>query len=151
MSTRANIIVKGKSTKFYLYHHFDGYPAGLGSELKEFCELITKKGRFYSAADVATLLVKKGLTLKSKDSEHAMHDTGFDISEGLHSDIEYLYIMTIDPFHTQDDGISGRLYEVKGYSVRCRWDDNLEEINVVRHEAVDIPLNENDPYHVVLE
>ena len=40
MSTRSHIIVKGSKSEpedqwGYIYHHFDGYPEGVGAELRE--------------------------------------------------------------------------------------------------------------------
>ncbi len=75
MSTRANIILTGGTgdQRFTLYHHHDGYPSWLGAVLLEhawFAQLGTDA--------MANRLLK-------------MDDSGFELTDSIHGDIEHLY------------------------------------------------------------
>ena len=79
MSTRCNIVVKDKNNTFYVYHHCDGYPEGVGSFLYRKVNDNLYKGRFCFAEDVVNYLLK--------DEE----DNSYELTSGIHGDIEYLY------------------------------------------------------------
>lgn len=79
MSTRANIKIIGFNATSYLYKHHDGYPDGLGNDLKQF---ITDNGYF------------------SKNYYPFMYKllkTYPDIQEtnSIHGDIKYLYVIDL--------------------------------------------------------
>lgn len=84
MSTRSNIIVmsveEDKAT--YLYHHCDGYPEGVGAHLvaryKNLCDEIGGEPSFQAVVDRITA------------------DSDYEHTDGVHSDIEYLYIVRTD-------------------------------------------------------
>lgn len=80
MSTRCNIIVKDTKTEYQLYHHYDGYPEGVGEELKIF--LNTED--FSQKAETFASELEKW--------DHCYENEGE--GRNLHSDIEYLY--TVD-------------------------------------------------------
>lgn len=43
MSTRCNVIIKEDDNKFFqLYHHHDGYPDGVGTDLEDYIKLMDK-------------------------------------------------------------------------------------------------------------
>lgn len=99
MSTRAHILVKGGSEKFYLYHHHDGYPEGVGKNLKNY--LNNLKWTWYPD-DIVNDLVKGHI------------DEGYEITSCMHGDEEYLYLIDCDvpqlvgyeilnSYHTYDD------------------------------------------------
>ena len=73
MSTRANVILKKGNRKIYLYRHCDGYPSGLGKELKE---CINKD-------PIETIF-------------NIFENTGVELTNGIHGDIEYLYTVDLD-------------------------------------------------------
>lgn len=78
MSTRCNIIVRDGKRQYTLYHHCDGYPEGVGLDLwNRFSEKLGNSR--YDAVDVVNELLK--------DKE----DDGYELTRGLHCDIEYLY------------------------------------------------------------
>lgn len=79
MSTRCNIVVTDGHDTFYIYHHCDGYPEGVGAFLHRKVNDNLKKGRFCFAEDVVNYL------LKDKD------DNSYEFTCCLHGDIEYLY------------------------------------------------------------
>ena len=81
MSTRAHILIIGGSEKFYLYHHYDGYPEGVGKDLKKY--LNNLKWTWYPD-DIANDLVKGHI------------DEGYKITSCLHGDEEYLYLIDCD-------------------------------------------------------
>lgn len=81
MSTRCNVIVKDKYREFWLYHHHDGYPEGVGADLVK-----RLKQGFERDADVAEVV--NALVKDYKDE--------YEITTGEHGDIEYLYTIDCD-------------------------------------------------------
>lgn len=77
MSTRAAIIIKDTKSKNNLYRHCDGYPEGLGEEIKEFLDTY-KEAASVSADTLAMDMNREGI---------ASH------TDCIHSDEEYLYII----------------------------------------------------------
>ena len=83
MSTRCNVIVKTKFDKIWLYNHFDGYPEGVGADLvNRFKEKFEKDEKIWWS-DVVNSLVKD-----TKDN--------YEVTDGEHGDIEYLYTIDCD-------------------------------------------------------
>ena len=90
MSTRCNVIIREGSWKILLYHHHDGYPEGVGKDLKSLMERIVANHWFIDSERMATILVK-----------NETETTGFDDKEYepaccLHYDIEYLYEIDVN-------------------------------------------------------
>lgn len=81
MSTRCNVVVKNGSKQTILYHHFDGYPEGVGKNLVEF--MADKHSGEINDVDE---FVKE---LKAFDNI-------YEDTLGLHWDIEYLYVIWLD-------------------------------------------------------
>jgi hypothetical protein len=83
MSTRANVFVDYNGERVQLYHHYDGYPEGVGKMLASFLEIAT-----YTAKERTT----KGV--KNRFMELLKLDDHFEVEKvGLHGDIEYLYFV----------------------------------------------------------
>lgn len=94
MSTRAHIIVKNENTKCYVYHHFDGYPEGVGKELRKYMQD----------------------TIHTNDPEQFCQDLedldpNYEFENyGLHGDEDYIYVIDFanntytcyDPFERAD-------------------------------------------------
>ena len=86
MSTRAEILIQGSNGYNYdykLYHHTDGYPEYLGKFLMDKIHPLLMKSNNYKTCDIANALLK--------DEE----DKDFELTSGLHPDIEYQYIINI--------------------------------------------------------
>ena len=83
MSTRCNIIVKDKYDKFWLYHHCDGYPEGVGADLVKRFQGLFEKDEKYFAEDICNELIKD-----SSDN--------YELTGGEHGDIEYLYTLDLE-------------------------------------------------------
>ena len=91
MGTRCEIIIKNSwkyEDKRYknsakLYHHFDGYPSGVGQFLME--NVYPKLMRNFSEScdSIANFLIKNE------------EDTGYEATYLTHSDIDYVYIIDI--------------------------------------------------------
>ena len=78
MSTRATIRVEDNEGEgLWIYHHCDGYPQGVGEELKE---LLVKVGKYADIYDVANYLFKYGK--KYGD---------YELTSDLHGDSEFVY------------------------------------------------------------
>ena len=97
MSTRCNIAVRHKGwddsgpTYTYIYHHCDGYPSGVGSDLKAFLAKHWNKPGDWQWMDYATLMIDD--ILKGKVGG----DLDYRFTQGIHGDIEYLYVIdTLD-------------------------------------------------------
>ena len=71
-----------------IYHHWDGYPSGVGADLIKICEDNYQHSNgvfvFRGASELANRLVK------NKD------DNGYEITQYFHVDIEYLYTVDIN-------------------------------------------------------
>ena len=86
MSTRCNIIIKDRwDRRIYLYHHHDGYPEGVGSDLKKYLSQFKDwQFRQHGAWKFANDLVK---------NKAGLDDDKYEVSMGLHSDIDYCYVI----------------------------------------------------------
>lgn len=83
MSTRCNVIIKNdaserNSESIILYHHHDGYPEGVGEELKK----VLAQGTFSDKSELSEVLVGD-------------YD-GYEVEDGLAGDIEYLYTISLN-------------------------------------------------------
>ena len=106
MSTRCNIIIKDRRDRIILYHHHDGYPSGVGSDLKKFLATFQDwQIRQHGHWKITNDLVKNNAGL---------NDDEYEISPRLHGDIDYCYVINC---------VSGTLL---CYS--CRYLDYNEEL-----------------------
>lgn len=92
MSTRCNIRIVNKEWEqsFMLYHHYDGYPSGVGMDLKRFLQS-KERMQYWYATDIANQLIK-GMHSEMYDKV----DEHYEITNGLHGDAEYLYLIDCD-------------------------------------------------------
>ena len=98
MSTRCNIIIKEKNEEpLIIYHHHDGYPEGVGAELKN---VISE--RINSICGCKGTIKKYILSRILYDVSHQYEET-----DSIHGDIEYLYVLEI-----KDDGVLYKCYDV---------------------------------------
>ena len=77
MSTRASIRITEGDGQILLYHHCDGYPEGVGSELKDFL----KDRRYWDAERIASGLAR---------------GYPYECAICLHGDEEYVYVIDCD-------------------------------------------------------
>ena len=94
MSTRCNIIIKDGPSRIILYHHPDGYPMGVGTELRGYLERIHAwhKG-LHSAEHIANYLVKGRIPAPLASTPH--DDDEYELTSGLHGDVEYVYVINL--------------------------------------------------------
>lgn len=104
MSTRCNIIIKDKYNEFWLYHHHDGYPEGVGADLTKRMNSAFEKD--LDLSDVVNMLIKD-------------IDDEYEITTGEHGDIEYLYKIDVDrktlsyqavSHHWEENGLDEHTY-----------------------------------------
>lgn len=76
MATKAHIIVKDNKSKYYVYHHYDGYPDSVGKKLKDFIE--------YTDENNAFVFCNK---LNKSDKQFEFENLG------LHGDENYVYVI----------------------------------------------------------
>lgn len=80
MSTRSVVIVKDNDKEIWLYHHWDGYPEGVGVDLlKRSLKFNSYENKWYGD-DIANKLVKD-----STDD--------YEITNSYHTDIDFLYMI----------------------------------------------------------
>lgn len=94
MSTRAHVIIKKKGEDdVYVYHHCDGYPDGVGEDLKRF-------------------IIEEGGADRPKGFAKLLNDwdDSFRIDDGLHGDEEYIYVIDLDEKIIKGYGIWGDEY-----------------------------------------
>lgn len=85
MSTRCTILIKNESEKeeVRLYHHHDGYPEGVGENLKKYLSNI----KYWDVYSIANELIKSN------------EDDEYELTPCQHGDEEYAYL--IDCKHRQ--------------------------------------------------
>ena len=85
MSTRSEIHIFGKTGEPFirLYHHYDGYPDGVGCFLMEEVYPKLMSSNSNTAEDIARFLV------------YHTSDDGFEYTNGVHPDIEFLYKINV--------------------------------------------------------
>ena len=83
MSTRSNVLIKMGDTKIYLYRHSDGYPGANGADLAE--RLIKHKN--HGKAFINDLLAER-----YDATEYRPERPVWELTNGLHGDIEWLYV-----------------------------------------------------------
>lgn len=81
MSTRSNIILSNnRGEKVFLYHHCDGYPEGVGHELRDF---LNEAGEDFMDIRILAFFI------------HLRHPT-YELVSHISGDIEYLYEFNVD-------------------------------------------------------
>lgn len=66
-----------------LYHHSDGYPSGVGKDLKKYLAEVVDKWAYWMSENIATNLVRGELD----------GDTGYEVAICEHSDCQYGYLI----------------------------------------------------------
>ena len=122
MSTRCNIIIKDGPRRITLYHHHDGYPEGVGTELQDYLRRKWSQDwrhgweGFYIANDLV-----KGHILYPLSSD-GREDDEYEVTSGLHGDVEYVYV------------INCRAMAIRCYEVP--WDDEYHQDFCIRWDRV---------------
>lgn len=94
MATRSQVILITNDNKAHLYyHHWDGYPKGVGEELRRYMVYSIGMKVLCSDRSMYDLMMDSISANSSYEDENI-----FDLSNHnhLHADIEYLYIVTND-------------------------------------------------------
>ena len=74
MSTRATILIREKNEPdVHIYHHCDGYPEGIGSDLKHYLNSL----KYWESEDIANALIK-GIAVED--------DNGYQLTSCQHGD-----------------------------------------------------------------
>ena len=106
MSTRCNIKIIEKDQTIWLYHHHDGYPRYVGAFLlAKYYDKFKDTNNYLDACVIANELIKD------------KNDDEFEVTDGMHGDIEYLYELDINKREI-------RCFEI-GYA---KHNDNWEQV-----------------------
>lgn len=121
MSTRCHIIIRDESNNFEcrIYHHFDGYPEGVGADLKKY---LSQRETNWFGTYIANDLIKGKITTETMNG--LKPDMGYEVTFGIHGDEEFVYIIDCDE------------QTLKCYSME--WDETLKEIEKAER-VVEIP------------
>lgn len=150
MSTRANIQIIQKCASgdaesiFWLYHHHDGYPRGLGASIIQTLNEkgVLGEGRNFTASGIATILLQTPEPIYSDGN--AKEKNEFELTTGMHGDIEFLYTIRIhaDGFtcircnavYCGDDGkqIIGNEIDLANIEKEAKVFDAVKSIDVAR-------------------
>ena len=127
MSTRCNIVIKDDKNydPIYVYHHCDGYPEGVGAELKYIIENMYTEA-FINRTSIANLLC-----------DYPSHYGPYEMSNDIHGDIDYLYVLEVLP----DFKIKYRCIDVP-FGVEYNY-DTLENCELIE-ECILTPEDEGD-------
>ena len=89
MSTRATILIKSaeKKESVRIYHHLDGYPDGIGSDLKAYTSTL----RWWDVYGIANDLIKGRCGMVGNSP-----DDGYELTSCQHGDEEYAYLIDCD-------------------------------------------------------
>lgn len=95
MSTRCTIKVienKDDAQPMWIYHHHDGYPKGVGEQLKNYLKE-KKRGLFYwNKCVIVNDIVKNGISYPNCIDI----DKHFEITDGQHGNEEYGYVINTE-------------------------------------------------------
>lgn len=87
MSTRCNIIIKDgySNDRVILYHHHDGYPEGVGVQLRK----VLNDWQDWQVKQHGMRFLPNNLI----KNECGLNDKEYEITPCLHGDIEYCYVI----------------------------------------------------------
>lgn len=82
MSTRCHIFIKQAEKEIPMYHHHDGYPDGVGVELKDILKALSESGKL-SFAEIVTGIL--------------LYDDEYEVEpcRCIHGDEEYIYYIDV--------------------------------------------------------
>ena len=141
MSTRARIgILLPDDSILSVYHHFDGYPEGLGGKLKEHYNTYEKASELIDGGNMSncwsdskfnvetgefTPIADPKPTYYGGDDEAPILSKNFDDFSRIDCRQEYSYVFVKDRW--------------EGYAISHKMDENYEEIVSVNVRNVEIP------------
>ena len=114
MSTRATILIRSdrQNEKVRIYHHSDGYPEGLGRDLKEYLKGV-KRWHVY---DIANDIIKGKCGKK---------DDGYELTPCQHGDEDYAYLIDCDTRSIICYEIGFDEFEWKDEKIVERWNYDI--------------------------
>lgn len=79
MATRCTIKIIGDNENQYFYHHWDGYPKGVGYDIFNYLNIKDK----WDFSEI----------VKEMNSGYVGDDPTYEPSEGIHGDENYIYVI----------------------------------------------------------
>lgn len=136
MGTRSVIRIKrAELGSVDIYHHWDGYPEGVGFKLLNAIE------NYFDGATSAKVLESERFANMLVKNTAGLDDNGFDVTLWKHCDIEYFY--EIDFGKRDELSKEDALKAVKCWSVRFDFDCEYDDYHELKEEFIDLmPLYE---------
>lgn len=95
MSTRAHIKITDGFDTFYLYHHHDGYPEGIGNDIKAYLEKIGffSKPKYCVDQYPSAISIVNGIMKGIFSSLYESVDNSYELTTCFHGDEEFCYLI----------------------------------------------------------
>jgi hypothetical protein len=131
MSTRCHVIVRNgknenKEKWNYIYHHCDGYPAGVGKELSDILTEI--QGNGVSRNDFNANFITENILNYSDE---------YELDNSIHGDEEYIYLIDVETKHIVDgfesNSVTLTCYEVLSFEFETDPEDFSAEEGYKRY------------------
>lgn len=124
MSTRCNILIKGHWTNktICLYHHHDGYPEGVGEDLRKRVIKFSQECKNFIKGYALTFINE---LLNDKEDE-------YELTFDIHGDIDYLYFLDWKT-------LTLRCYEVRDWDMpksKIMKKENLVQVWKLKKEVL---------------
>ena len=91
MATRCNIKITDEKNTYYLYRHWDGYPAETGAHVLEIAQEINQPAWNYSWCSKALQAVNRFFGKIHGDTIDNSYRSYYELTERPHGDIEHFY------------------------------------------------------------
>ena len=91
MATRCNIKITDDKKTYYLYRHWDGYPAETGAHVLEIAKAINQPGWSNSYTSKALQAVNRFFGKIRHDEIDDSYRSHYELTERPHGDIEHFY------------------------------------------------------------
>lgn len=127
MGTRSNVIVITPENKAHqIYHHYDGYPSGVGEELRTIINYIIENTPESNSNSIHENFM---YSVFKNDQYEDEYESDLDTHNRLHGDIEYLYIIK-----------NMKLFYVNEFRLCDKFNSYRDLVNYVCTSGVEVDL-----------
>ena len=123
MSTRSIIRIIDRNGTNDLFHHYDGYPSGVGAQLMYYVYPLIQRYNHYRWKDLFTILNKA--------------DDDYRITTRVHPDIEFMYIINLK---------TKKIQCLDGHYEKTDWHEWIWHTSMERDLTRFLPLKQKRKY-----